>query len=196
MNSLLLKTHQAFFLFAVLSLAACSSVPAGKPLRTLTFAHLQPIPINVGEIKTHNATEEIPGVFVISPYTAIQDYLHARFAPGGYDGTLEGVIEDAAVVHSYEQSTSGTGRFLNVGGFDVYDMNVNLRLSHLDRSGGMIMSTTINARRVVKVSEHASIAEREKRQFEGMKSLFTDLDNAVQHAVLGEMGLGYAVQRK
>lgn len=177
----------------LLVLSSCYSPHhEGKPLPLLTFSHLKPIPIAVGSVRTHTEASFVTESFVVSPYKALENYLHARFVPAGpYDGQFEGMIQEASLRHSYEPSPANFQKFLNVGGFDVYDMNIRVKLSYLDRNGALIRGSTLSVQRIVKVSEHASIAERERRQFEAMENLFVDLDTAMQKAVLDDMNLRF-----
>jgi hypothetical protein len=181
-------------LFIVLGcLTACASGPAGKPLAQMTFAHLQQIPVNVGALKSHTEKSDFDSEsFVVSPYDSIEEYLRTRFAPAGKQGTLEVMIEDASITHSYQGSANKVGKWMDVAGFDVYDMVVKVRLQHLDDSGQALYNTVLTGKRIVRVSEHSSIAEREKRQLEAMEALFADLDREILRIVLNDMKLGGA----
>lgn len=180
--------------FVVLCLGACSSTPRpeGKPLPLLTFAHLDPVAVDVGALKTQNEEDPVSESFVVSPYRAIEDYLHSRFTPKGFRGVLHAFIEEASVVHSYEPSQNKLGEFLDVAGQDVYDMTITLRLENLGEDERVAYGTVLTVRRLVRVSEHASIAERERRQLQGLEFLFKDIDSEVLRIVLSDMRLGMA----
>ena len=165
--------------------------PEGKPLPSMTFEHVRSIPLRVGMLKTLEAEGvKSSDSFTVSPHAALEQYLHARFVPKGFDGTLQATIEDASVRHTYEPSTDTVKNYLNLDGRDVYDMTILLRLEHHDRDGTLSYGTVITVRRLVKVSEHASIAQRERAQYEGMEELFKDLDRETLRVVLADMGLG------
>lgn len=178
-----------------ISLSACAIQPnpAGKPLPMITFQHLQKLPISVGMLKTSSEATGVSEAFIISPHDAMRDYMHARFVPKGFSGELQAVIEQADVQHSYEASGSKVGSFLDVGGLDAYAMSIRMRLEYIGEDGGVIHGSVLNAKRVVKVSEHASIAEREKRQLEGAEGLFVDLDEQIRAIVLDQMRLGISL---
>ncbi len=181
-------------ILSALALPACSSLPKpeGKPLPAITFEHIQKLPISVGSLRTHSESEAISESFVVSPHNVMSEYLHARFVPKGFSGSLQAVIETANIEHSYQPSSNKAGSFLDVGGLDVYSMTVKIRLEYIGQDEKLIKGSVLTGGRIVKVSEHASIAERERRQFEGMELLFKDLDEAVKSIVLGDMGLGMA----
>lgn len=177
--------------FIFLASGACSVTPdpAGQPLPMITFAHLQKLPVNVGLVQTKTDVQGYSDVFIVSPYDALRDYMHARFIPKGNRGELLAVIERADVKHSHETARNSVGSALGIGGLDVYEMSIRLRLDHMGAGGGVLQGSILSATRVVKVSEHASIAERERRQFEGAEGLFQDLDAQIQAIVLDEMNL-------
>jgi hypothetical protein len=184
-----------FIAFAAvcLCLTGCSTAhnPAGKPLAQMTFDHLQLIPINVGALKSHTDDGDFASEsFVVSPYDAIESYLRARFAPAGTHGTLEAAIEDASIKHSYEPSKNKAARWMDVAGNDAYDMLVKVRLTHRDETGQVLYTTVLTGRRIARVNEHASIAEREKRQLEALETMFADLDREILRIVLKDMNLG------
>lgn len=163
----------------------------GGPQPKMTFAHLQPIPLNIGMLKTHDTADMISNeTFVVSPYQSLRDYLHARFRPGGFNGILNATIENASITHSFESSDQTINKALNVGGLDVYDMTILLKLEHIDSQDKLKYGTVLTVRRIIKVSEHASIAERERRQYRAMEALFADLDREILRVVLAEMKLG------
>ena len=88
-----------------------------------------------------------------------------------------------------ENSPNAAADFFGLGGFDVYDVKVVLRLEHRNDAGDLIYGTVVNAHRGIKVSEHASIAERERVQFEGLEQLFLMLDGHVNKVLIKDMGL-------
>jgi hypothetical protein len=180
------------FAAVLICLTGCStSHPAGKPLAQMTFDHLQQIPINVGALKSHTENGDFASEsFVASPYDAIESYLRTRFAPAGSHGTLEATIEDASITHSYEPSKNRAAKWMDVAGNDAYDMVVKVRLTHRDTSGQTLYSSVLTGRRIVRVNEHSSIAEREKRQLEAMETMFADLDREILRIVLKDMNLG------
>lgn len=156
----------------------------------ITFAHIRPIPISVGALRTNSDAESITESFIVSPHEVMEKYLQSRFMPKGFSGTLQAVIEEAQVNHSYEGSGSKVGSFLDVGGLDVYDMSIRVRLEYVGADDQLIQGSVLSARRIMKVSEHASIAERERRQFMGIEAMFGDLDEQVKQIVLKDMQLG------
>ena len=164
--------------------------PEGQPLPAITFAHLQKIPINVGMLQTMSEAQGISEAFIVSPQQAMHEYIQSRFVAMGVTGKLQAIIERADVKHSYEAATSKVGSYLEVGGLDVYDMSIKIRLEHVGADNQVKQSAVLNAERLVKVSEHASIADRERRQFQAAEAMFHDIDEQVRKIVLDDMRLG------
>lgn len=173
---------------AIVMLAACST-GAGMPQPKLTFQHLQPMGVDVRNVETDVAQGNSLKDFAVSPAEAAHQYLESRFRADGTQGTLRAVMQEATVRHVFSPSKGGVKGFLDVGGHDVYDVKMVLRLDHLADDGHVIYGNTIRAQRQMNITEHASISEREQHQLEGMERLFADLDNQVLQIVLGEMKL-------
>lgn len=182
--------HQKILPFASLAVLIACSTGAGMPVADMTFQHIQPMPVMVSRVETDvRPGQEVDG-FVISPTTASQRYLSTRFNAVGGPGTLRAVMEEVTVRHVYSPSKGRVSGFLNVAGHDVYDVKLVLRLEHISDSGTVLYGNTFRAQRTMNITEHASIAEREKHQLEGMELLFADLDRQVVKTVLTEMRIG------
>jgi hypothetical protein len=185
------KFSRIFLPLCLLFVCGCTSTQgaAGNAMPGLTFSHLKTIPISVGAIKTNESESPFSESFVASPYQAFDDYIHARFAPSGFAGFLSAKVEAATISHSYQAANSDVGRFFNVAGMDVYDMTLKVRLEHLNMDGQMVRGDVLTARRIVRVSEHTSIADREKAQLDALEAMFSDLDSEVLRVVLADMDL-------
>lgn len=180
------------FILAVLGLPGCMSTPSpeGKPLPQMTFAHVEPLPVNVAAVEVAGQPDPyFEADFVVSPYNAARNYLGRRFRAGGYDGTLRLAVQSAKVTRSYAKSTQPVAGFLEVGGHDVYQVEMVIRLEHIGPSGHVLYGKTLTAKRAMNITEHASIAERERHQLESMEAMFSDLDPEVRRIVFEEMRL-------
>lgn len=169
-------------------LAACAS-GAGLPQPDITFDHLQPMPVSVAQVETEVLGGAEADGFVISPSEASERYLSSRFNAVGGNGTLRAVMEESTVRHVYSPSKGRMTGYLNVAGHDVYDVKLILRLEHISESGVVLYGNTLKAQRTMNITEHASVAEREQHQLEGMEQLFADLDRQVVRVVLSDMRL-------
>ena len=178
------------FIFSILLVGGGCVTSNGMPQPEMTFQHLQPLPVNVARIETDVRSGTEVSDFAVSPVTASERYLSSRFNAVGGNGTLRAVMEEVTVRHVYSPSKGNVTKYLNVGGHDVYDVKLVLRLEHISDSGTVLYGNTIKAQRTMNITEHASVAEREKHEMEGMEKLFTDLDQQVVRIIMTEMRLG------
>jgi hypothetical protein len=179
-----------FLAFASVAVLAACSTGEGLPVADMTFQHLQATPVMVRtvEMDVRNATSA--DGFAINPEAAAERYLENRFRADGTEGTLRAVMEEITVRHVYNPSKGGMKDFLDIAGHDVYAVNAVMRLEHLSERGTVLYGNTIRAQRTMNITEHASIAEREQHQLEGMEKLFADLDQQVVKTVLSDMRIG------
>src|SRR5262245_18607735 len=181
---------QRFLAFASLAILAACSTGEGLPQAELTFQHIQPMPVMVRDIETDVLNSTDADGFVMSPETAAERYLSTRFRADGTEGTLRAVMQDITVRHVYDPSKGNVTGYLGVAGHDGYAVNAVLRLEHVSDSGTVLYGNTIMAQRTMNITEHASVAERERHQLEGLEKLFADLDKEVVKTVLTDMRLG------
>jgi hypothetical protein len=175
--------------FAAIGILVACSTGAGLPQPEMTFQHIQPMPVNVANVETHVEDGNEAEGFAISPTAASQRYLSTRFRAAGSEGTLRATMQEITVRHVYNASKGGVTGFLNVAGHDVYDVKLVLRLEHVSPSGTVLYGNTMKAQRTMNITEHASMAEREQHQLEGMEKLFADLDRQVVKVVASDMRL-------
>jgi hypothetical protein len=156
----------------------------------LTFANLRALPINVRAVNSHALPGTTKGDFVLDPLNETRVYLKSRFMPQGAATTLQVTIEQASVIQAKQESSNKYARFFEVGGADVYDLRIRMRFEHVDEEGRLLYGQVLDGRRQMHISEHASVAEREQHQAEGLESLFRDMDREVQDLVINKMRLG------
>jgi hypothetical protein len=178
-----------FLTFSALAILAACSGGSGAPHPDITFQHIQAMPVNVATVDTHVEQGNEAEGFVISPTIAAERYLSTRFRTAGTEGTLRAVMQEITVRHVYNASKGKISGYLNVAGHDVYDVKLVLRLEHLSDRGTVLYGNTIKAQRTMNITEHASIAEREQHQLEGLEKLFADLDQQLVHIVVSDMHL-------
>ncbi len=179
-----------FLTFSALTILAACSGGGGMPQPDITFQHIQSMPVNVATVDTRVERGDEAEGFVISPTKASERYLSSRFQAAGNQGTLRAVMQEVTVRHVYNPSKGKVSGYLNVAGHDVYDVKLVLRLEHISERGTVLYGNTIKAQRTMNITEHASVAEREQHQLEGMEKLFADLDRQVVHVVASDMRIG------
>lgn len=179
----------AFLAATVLSLSlltGCANPhPEGKPLPKLDFAHLQYHPVQVGLVDVVNsyaqnkATADAARMYVSPPDEVFTNYLKARYKPQGGQGRLLFDIKEASVYVFHEESDVGVARWVDMAGFEEYSLTLKLHMRAENIPGFYEKTKDFSARRRVKISEHASIAQREQDQFEAMEIMLQEIDAAI-----------------
>jgi hypothetical protein len=192
------QSSRRFLLFSSMAviagtgLAACNSGPVPESPPQVDFSKLQmvAIPINVSTINTHIREMKVGGAFVADPVEVMQKYLKARYEPRGMQDSLEVTIEEASVTKTEKAADSKVARYFNVGGQDVYNITLRVRFDYVETGGRLIYGRVYTAKRQMGISQHASIAEREQREVEGLEKMLTELDVRIRTMILNDMRLG------
>lgn len=179
----------------LLLLGACTSMPSpeGEPVADLTFSHLSPVPLRVSNIIRNGLTQDqldrMPQSFAVPIDNLINAYIKRRLrAAGGPEG-LKITVEDLHVHYEQKDSESAVADFLGVAKIDSYTITVAMNLMLEDDASGAVRGRKFTARRVINISEHKSVAEREQHQLEGVEALFVDIDRAVLDILQHQFGL-------
>ncbi len=176
---------------AIFGMGACVSAPPELPQSGQNiFAGVQPVSINVSSVNVHMRTAGTGGDFIADPAAVAEDYVKARFTPRGMANSLEVTIEEATVTRATQEGGTKVEKFFGVGGADVYNITLKVRFDYVESTGRLIYGKVFTARRQMSISEHASVAEREQLEIEGLKKMFGQIDEALQNTVMQEMNLG------
>lgn len=179
-------------------LTACASNPhpEGKPVAQITFEHLEPIEIAVDKYEIENRYKETPlpipieKTFYSPPDVKFAQYLKARFvADGSSDARLNVSIEDAHVTYSYIPAAQEYKRMLGMGGTDQYKITYKIIFSGLNYPHYDRKDVILEGERTLQMSEHISLAGREKAQMEAVEAMIRDIDADVVKVVKEELGL-------
>jgi hypothetical protein len=179
-------------LASVLVLTSCSSGTDGKPPPDLTFQNVIPVNLPVSDINVERASGYNAATnatsFVVPFSDKIESYVRRKMQAMGGDKRLRVIIEDASVKEHFQPSDNKVAGFLDVAGFTVYDLSLVMNVRAEDSYGGN-KGVRLKLGRTIKVSEHASVAERELRQTEGVEALFRELDTNMTRITLQELDL-------
>lgn len=182
----------ALLLTSSLCLAACSSGTDGKAPPDLTFQHVVPVNLPVSDVAIERASGYNTGnnatSFIVPFEEKVDAYIRRKIQTVGGDKRLRVIVEQATVKQSFEPSTNTVAGFLEVAGFDVYQIGLIMNVMAVDPYGGN-KGVRLKLGRTVKISEHASVAERERKQTESVESLFKELDTNMTRITLQELGL-------
>lgn len=175
-----------------LALTACATGD-GALVKQKNYADLQKYPVYVAafDVAHSNAYDvsSFPQGFIPNPETMVVDFMKNRFQQAGSHGNLQIFVEDIVIAHKMTDSEGKVRAFMGVDRHDEYDVQVVLKLVATDVSNYQKQEIKVKGRRVVSISEHVSLAEREKAQMQAMDRMIDDLDVAVRNALTDKFGI-------
>jgi hypothetical protein len=173
-------------------LTACSSTSksAGKPVPEMTFAHVEPIYVNVNAVDIENlynpdkSENDVSSTFPTPPDIALRRYAEKRIKPSGQSqDRLKFVIEEVQINHSYIEPSGSFSQLLKRGGKDHYDVEMRLGLYKFSPDGTMLDQSVFSLEKDITIPEGLSLAEREMEQLKFLEQLMNDVDQAVTSAL-------------
>ena len=189
-------SHRTMMLaFSALILSACTSMPSpeGKPLAHMTFGHLPTVPLQVSDIIREPIAPDIysaiPEGFTVPVDDLTAAYLDHRFKAIGGPEVLNISIEQLSVTYDEKTSENAVAAFFNVAKIESYDIHLAMDLTLTNKESGAVRGRKFTVRRGINITEHASIADREKRQLQGVEAMFADIDQAVLDILQNHFGL-------
>lgn len=194
-RAMFFRVFFAFFLcFGLWACAPLMNETNGKPLPQITFSHLSPLELNVEQVNIDELNmpdTPLPSGFVFDPASMAQSYLESRFhAVGVRGGALYARVKSMSLTHEYIPSEYKVTNFLGVEGVDRYRVDLEITLEHRNSSGRVVYGNTLAAKRTMNISEHVSLAERERHEMEGLEAMFHEIDIEVKKIILQDMSLG------
>lgn len=184
--------------FSVVLLGACerpfSKLSSGLPIPQQTFAHVKPLTLAVSNVEVVQSEASLPAPegFVLSLPALSQTYLSRKLQPigqGGQGRVLRAIVEQNTVAYIQRGSEFPILKKIGVDQVDNYTMALVIRLEALDAQGRIVLGQVMRAHKSFGVSEHDSLADRERAQLEAVESLFAMVDSKIEQIVLNEMRL-------
>lgn len=186
--------HAVLSLLVVLvTLTGCASNNSGgMPLSDITFSHLGPMPLRVSEVVKRDAIGQkrnISSDFSIPVDAILESYLSERLRAVGGVETLFVELEQLSVTHNTKDSDNKVAGFMGVAKVDSYAVMASFNLVLENQGNGAIRGKRFKVSRIINVSEHVSVVEREKRQQEGITEMFRDIDMMMMQILKNEFML-------
>jgi len=178
-------------------LAGACETPA--PIQTfaeITFAHLEPLRINVAKIEVENAYKpgnqrgHVENRFPVPPVKAMERWVVDRLKPvgGPGSGTLRLVITDAGVLETVlKKDKSAKGVFTKQQSHR-YDLDAGGRLEIYDATGTRSGYSDAKATRTVTTREDINLNEREKIWFGATEKLMADFNREMENNIRQYLG--------
>lgn len=179
----------ASILAVVFLLTGCATEVQKPGFSQISFAHLQPISLNVARIEVENryvSTATRPNVeheFPVSPAAVASNWGRDRLRAVGQSGVARVVVRRASVVEVPLKRTTGvTGAFTRDQS-ERYDAIIDMMVELRDTDGNVRVTAESTAKRSRSVSENVSLIEREKIWFEMTETMMSDLNTALENQV-------------
>jgi len=177
-------------LFAIVFLLAGCATALQKPgFSQISFAHLQPINLNVARIEVENryvspATRpNVEHEFPVSPAAVASNWGRDRLRAVGASGVARVIVRRASVVEVPLKRTTGvTGAFTRDQS-ERYEAVIDMMVELRDATGNVRVTAESTAKRSRSVSENISLNDREKIWFEMTESMLADLNTALENQV-------------
>jgi hypothetical protein len=188
-----MKRFVLSFLVMMVTLAGCTANNSGgMPLSDMTFKHLGPMPLRVSEVIKREAVGQkrmITEDFSVPVDELLESYIADRLKPVGGPETLFVELEELTVTHSVKDPESKVAGFMGVAKVDSYAVSASFNLALENPSNGALRGKRFKVSRIINVSEHVSVIERETRQQEGIEAMFKDIDLMMMQILKNEFML-------
>ena len=173
----------------VAALSACETPLKVQTLPDITFAHLEPLRLNVVKIETasrYKAPLKAPNVdhlFQITPERALKNWARDRVAATGARGNARFVIKNAAAIESKLKIDKGfTGQFKKELS-ERYTVFLEAELQITDVTGAVRAQASAKAERSRTITEDASLNQREKLWHDITRAAMADFNGAMERAI-------------
>jgi hypothetical protein len=181
---------------AALFLSACAESPPPPTLPDLTFANVNPIPLNVARIEVTDAyrppmrSPNIEHLFRVPPADAVKNLLNRALAAAGSEKTLRVEIEDASVIDEKLPVAHGFIGAFSREPSDRYNAKVFLRFELVDPAAPDIVigHAEVVAHRSHSILNGDSPAERDHAEFELTEALMKDVSDSLNGVVKDTFG--------
>jgi len=173
----------------LLGIAGCAN-DAQKPIfAQISFAHLQPISLNVARVEVENryvppATRpNVEHEFPVSPAASALNWGRDRLRAGGSSGVARVIVRRASVVEVALQKSTGVKGLFTLDQSERYDAVIDMMVEVRDQVGKVRVTAESIAKRSESVSENISLSERQKVWFRMTEAMMVDLNASLEKQV-------------
>ncbi|MCG8494011.1 MAG: hypothetical protein MI743_20530 [Sneathiellales bacterium] len=186
--------RKAGVLAILVMVSACITTPEKPRYAEITFQHLAPLRLDVGEIrivneyraplKSPNVEHELPVKIDQSVRRWVQDRLQAV---GGSDAYAVVTIKDASAVEKPLPKTSGVKGLFTKDQSELYEFNVHAEIQVIEINGNKGLAIA-RSQRSRSISEEATLNERDALYFDLTESLMQDFDQEMEKNIRSFLG--------
>lgn len=168
------------FVLLLVTLGACAPRGESSTLPKLTFAQLQPLPVDV---ETITVKADVPMAQGENPIKhtnvaeAFNSYARQRFVgQGGIGaGTLAITLNEIRVTKQTENTDNQWTAWTHLDQMDSYKVGLTTTLRY-DGPNGLYKTAVLKQERGIDIPQRTSLAEREKLEQDMIERLIADLD--------------------
>ena len=175
--------------FVAVFVVGCATDVEKPGFPQISFAHLQPITLNVARVEVENryvspaARPNVEHEFPVSPAAAALNWGRDRLRAAGAAGVARVLVRRASVVEVPLKRSQGVKGLFTRDQSERYDAVIDMMAEIRDEAGNVRVTVESTATRSRSVSENISLIEREKVWFEMTESMMTDLNKALENQI-------------
>ena len=176
------------FLLAAALLAGCQVPPPQNSFAEISFSHLKPIRLDVGEVvleqayQTPAARPNVEHLFAQRPADVALRWAGDRLEAAGSVRSARYIVREASVLETPLEVTTGLEGAITNDQSERYDAKVKVELQIYD--GGRLEGTaTAEAWRSVTVPEDTTVNARERVWYRLTEQLMTDLNGELEKVI-------------
>lgn len=179
---------------SALALNACTSSPKLEEPRGLAYVAEAPIRLDLDRIevvKKYRSPKKLPNVehqFPVPPTALIQQWVQDRLLPIGHHDFAVVTIEDASVVESPLERTTGLSSWFAVDQTEKYDARLKVRIEIFSNSKQSLGYATATATGSQTVTENMTLGQRRKVWIDLMEKVMTQLDKELEANIKSHLG--------
>ena len=172
-----------------LSIVGCANDAQKPGFPKISFAHLQPISLNVARVGVENryvppATRpNVEHEFPVSPAASALNWGRDRLRAVGSSGVARVIVRRASVVEVPLQKSTGMKGLFTRDQSERYDAVIGMMVEVRDQTGKVRVTAESIAKRSESVSENISLSEREKVWFRMTEAMMVDLNTSLENQV-------------
>jgi hypothetical protein len=173
--------------FVGIVVAGCAAEVQKPGFPQISFAHLQPISLNVARVEVENryvspaARPNVEHEFPVSPAAVAMNWGRDRLRAAGTSGVARVVVRRASVVEVPLKRSEGVKGLFTRDQSERYDAVIDMMAEIRDEAGNVRVTVESKAKRSRTVSENISLIEREKVWFEMTEAMMSDLNMALEN---------------
>ena len=185
----LVPLRAACLALAAMIVAGCATEVEKPGFPQISFAHLQPIALNVARIEVENryvspaSRPNVEHEFPVSPAAAAMNWGRDRLRAAGASGVARVVVRRASVVEVPLKRSEGVKGLFTRDQSERYDAVIDMMAEIRDEAGNVRVTVEATTKRSRSVSENISLIEREKVWFEMTESMMASLNTTLENQI-------------